>query len=469
MYRFSIQTKITLPFMLLFAIIIFAIPIITISLFNRKYDEQFSVETKEWLEAIVQTNYIYEPEKVKRAYRAEVVVFGQDGSIKSSTITNQTNSLPQLAAELKVHQIQKQLKGESGDEFMLKNVTVFSKPYKAIYYLQSDGRLYCLIRPIDKIAEAKRQAILLMIGVASSGVFLVICISYLIGNNLSKPISNLVAFTHRVANGNLDIQCELTTQDEIGNLTTSFNQMTTDLRNSRDELIQVERLAMAGKMAASFAHEIRNPLSSMRMLAQMLLRPSLTEETRHQSQQYILEEIERIDLIVKGLMDFAKPEKLIRSKCDLQCVLQEITNLMEANLQHHNISLTKDYDSSIEPVLLDYDKIKQVIINLLLNAIESQPSNGEIEISTKKHEGQVYICVSDNGIGISPSNLESVFEPFFTTKLEGTGLGLANSKRIIDQHGGKMRIESILGKGTQVTIEIPIESKTSQEENGKSS
>ena len=88
--------------MLLFAIIIFAIPIITISLFNRKYDEQFSVETKEWLEAIVQTNYIYEPEKVKRAYRAEVVVFGQDGSIKSSTITNQTNSLPQLAAELKV-------------------------------------------------------------------------------------------------------------------------------------------------------------------------------------------------------------------------------------------------------------------------------------------------------------------------------------------------------------------------------
>ena len=131
--------------------------------------------------------------------------------------------------------------------------------------------------------------------------------------------------------------------------------------------------------------------------------------------------------------------------------------------------MTKNYDSSIEPILLDYDKIKQVIINLLLNAIESQPNNGEIEISTKKHEGQVCICVSDNGTGISPSNLESVFEPFFTTKLEGTGLGLANSKRIIDQHGGKMRIESILGKGTQVTIEIPIESKTSQEENGKSS
>ena len=239
--------------------------------------------------------------------------------------------------------------------------------------------------------------------------------------------------------------------------------MTVDLRNSRDELIQVERLAVAGKMATSFAHEIRNPLSSMRMLAQMLLNPSLTEANRHQSLQYILEEIERIDLIVKGLMDFAKPERLMRSECDLRHVLQEIMNLMGANLRHHKISLIENYDSSIGPILLDYDKIKQVIINLLLNAIESQPNNGEIRVSTRKREDRVYICVSDNGKGISPSDLDRVFEPFFTTKLEGTGLGLANSKRIIDQHGGKMRIESILGKGTEVKIEIPVESNTSQE------
>ena len=106
MYKFSIQTKITLPFILLFAVIIFAISIVTISLFNRKYDEQFSVETREWLEAIVQTNYIYEPEKVKRAYRAEVVVFGQDGSISSSTFANPTGSLVQLATDLKAHRVQ---------------------------------------------------------------------------------------------------------------------------------------------------------------------------------------------------------------------------------------------------------------------------------------------------------------------------------------------------------------------------
>ena len=195
MHRFGIQTKITLPFVLLFTVIIFVIPIVTISLFDRKYDEQFSLETREWLEAIVRTNYIYEPEKVKRAYRAEVVVFGQDGTINSSTITDQTNqALPHLATDLKFHQIQKRLKDESGDEFILKNVTVADKPYKVIYYLQPYG-------PIDKIAEAKRQAISLMIGVAGSGALLVIFISYLIGKNLSSPISNLVAFTNRVAGG----------------------------------------------------------------------------------------------------------------------------------------------------------------------------------------------------------------------------------------------------------------------------
>jgi signal transduction histidine kinase len=238
--------------------------------------------------------------------------------------------------------------------------------------------------------------------------------------------------------------------------------MTVDLRNSRDELIQVERLATAGKMAASFAHEIRNPLSSMRMLTQMLRKPSLTEAKRHQSQQYILEEIERIDLIVKGLMDFAKPEELKLEKYDLQRLLREIASLMEANLQHHKISLIESYDSAVGPVLFDYDKIKQVIINLLLNAMAAQPSDGEIEISTEKNGDQVCMCVSDNGTGIPPSDLERVFEPFFTTKLEGTGLGLANSKRIIDQHSGEMRIESILGQGTKVTIEIPIKANASQ-------
>ena len=177
---------------------------------------------------------------------------------------------------------------------------------------------------------------------------------------------------------------------------------------------------------------------------------------------YILEEIERIDLIVKGLMDFSKPEELKLEKYDLQRVLREIASLMEANLQHHKISLIESYDSAVGPVLFDYDKIKQVIINLLLNAMAAQPSDGEIEISTEKNGDQVCMCVSDNGTGIPPSDLERVFEPFFTTKLEGTGLGLANSKRIIDQHGGEMRIESILGQGTKVTIEIPIKANASQ-------
>ena len=455
MRRYSIQNKIVLPFILLFTVVVLIVPVITIALFERKYDEQVSRETQEWLETIEDTGFIHEPKKVKEAYGAEVTVVGNDNTVNYTTLPGDWAN---FAEDMKLNEIRKRIK-ESKLELVSQNVMVNGKHYKVIYYPQASDRLYCLMRPIDRIADAKRHITLLMFGIAAVVILLVALISHLIGRNLTNPIKDLVQFTRKVAAGNLNEQCEVKTHDEIGDLTVAFNQMTRDLRNSRNELISAERLATAGKMAASFAHEIRNPLSSMQMLAQMLMRKEdLSEARRKQSMQYILEEIERIDVIVKGFMDFARPASLNPAPYDLNQVLQEVLDLMEANLNHHQIGLLKKFAPNLPPVSLDRDKLKQAFMNIVLNAMDAMPEGGTLEIVTLQGADKVRIDVVDTGIGIPPEDLNQLFEPFFTTKSQGTGLGLANAKRVLEQHGGDIQGRSVVGKGTTISLWLPLSS-----------
>ena len=458
MRRYRIQNKIVLPFILLFTVVILIVPIITVVLFDRKYDEQVSRETQEWLEVIVGTGYIHDPEKVKEAYGAEVTVVSRDNTVNHTTLSGDWAN---FAADMKLPDVRKRI-AESNRDFVSQNVMVNGRHYKVIYYPQAYDRLYCLMRPMDKIAAAKREIILLMFGIAAVVILLVGLISHLIGRNLTNPIKNLVQFTQKVAGGNLNEQCEVKTHDEIGDLTLAFNQMTRNLRNSRNELISAERLATAGKMAASFAHEIRNPLSSMQMLAQMLMRKQdLSEARRKQSIQYILEEIERIDVIVKGFMDFARPASLNPNPHDLNQVLQEVLDLMEANLNHHQISLIKKFAPDLPLISLDQDKLKQAFMNIVLNAMDAMPEGGTLEILTLQDSDKGRIDVVDTGAGIPPEDLNRLFEPFFTTKSQGTGLGLANAKRVLEQHGGDIQGKSVVGRGTTMSLWLPLSSNPS--------
>ena len=464
MRRYSIQNKIVIPFILLFTVVVLIGPVITIVLFDRKYDEQVNRETQEWLEAIVDTGYIHQPEKVKEAYGAEVTVVGSDNTVNYTTLSGDWGG---VTGDMKLDEVRKRIK-ESNRNFVSQNMMVNGKHYKVIYYPQASDRLYCLMRPIDKLADAKRHVTLLMFGIAAVVILLVAVISHLIGRNLTNPIKDLVQFTRKVAGGELNEQCEPKTHDEIGDLAVAFNQMTRDLRNSRNELISAERLATAGKMAASFAHEIRNPLSSMRMLAQMLMRKQdLSEARQKQSMEYILEEIERIDVIVKGFMDFARPASLSPAPHDLNQVLQEVLNLMEANLNHHQILLIKKFDLNLPPIPLDRDKLKQAFMNIVLNAMDAMPEGGTLEILTLQDSDKVRIDVVDTGIGIPPEDLNRLFEPFFTTKSQGTGLGLANAKRILEQHGGDIQGKSVVGGGTTIALWLPLSSNPSSSNSKK--
>ncbi len=460
MRRYSIQTKIVLPFLLLFALVAIALPLVAIEIFAWKYSEQFIRETEGWLDTIIETGYFDQDlEKLKRAYSVEIMVFGSDYTLNHSTLLELPDTeqdWKNLADKMRLREVKQRFENPDGRS-VTQDITLAGKPYKVFYLPLEFGRFYCLLRPMDAIAEAKQTFTWYMLSIAVLVMALVAFISQRIGKNLTNPIKVLVDSTERVATGDLDEQCELKTHDEIGDLAAAFNQMTRDLKQSRDQLIQAERLATAGKMSASFAHEIRNPLSSMRMLAQMMMqKPEMSVEKHQQSLRYILEEIERIDTIVKGLMDFARPIALNLSQQPLAPVLEAVLALMEANLAHHQIQLVSDVSPETPEVQFDSDKLKQAFMNVVLNAMEAMPQGGELKVTTFKKADSICIKITDTGVGISEEDLEHIFEPFFTRKTKGTGLGLANVNRIFEEHRGSVEIESKLEKGTTVLMWLPM-------------
>ena len=459
MRRYSIQTKIVLPFLLLFALVAIALPLVAIEIFAWKYSEQFIRETEGWLDTIIETGYFDQDlEKLKRAYSVEIMVFGSDYTLNHSTLLGLPDTeqdWKNLRDKMRLREVKQRFEKPDGRS-VTQDITLAGKPYKVFYLPLEFGRFYCLLRPMDAIAEAKQTFTWYMLSIAVLVMALVAFISQRIGKNLTNPIKVLVDSTERVATGDLDEQCELKTHDEIGDLAAAFNQMTRDLKQSRDQLIQAERLATAGKMSASFAHEIRNPLSSMRMLTQMMMqKPEMSAEKHQQSLRYILEEIERIDTIVKGLMDFARPIALNLSQQPIAPVLEAVLALMEANLAHHQIQLVLDVSPVTPEVQFDSDKLKQAFMNIVLNAMEAMPQGGALKVSTGIEDRSVCIKVKDTGIGIPEEDLAHIFEPFFTRKTKGTGLGLANVKRIFEEHRGRVEIESTLGEGTTVLMQLP--------------
>lgn len=459
MRRYSIQTKIVLPFLILFVLITILVSLLTVEFFAWKYSEQFTRETEGWFNVIIETGFIDEDiEKVKQAYTVEVMIFSSDFTINASTLTDIPESeqdAKYLAEKMRLKEVQQSFQEEAGTP-VTHNVSLGRKHYEVFYHILAVGRIYCLLRPMEEIAAAKRTLTLYMFGIAILVTGLVSFISHRIGKTITDPIQDLVGFTNKVAEGNLDEQCELKTHDEIGDLAAAFNQMTQELKQSRDKLIQAERLATAGKMATSFAHEIRNPLSSMRMLSQLLRqKPELTEEQR-QSLQYILEEIERIDTIVKGMMDFARPTSLKSVQQPLEPLLKDILALMKANLTHHKIELQLEFASDLPEFEFDADKIKQAFMNVVLNSMEAMPQGGVLTVSTSKLDDGVSIEVVDTGVGIPETDMPHLFEPFFTSKDKGTGLGLANVRRIVEEHDGTVAIESTLGEGVTVSIWLPL-------------
>jgi signal transduction histidine kinase len=236
-----------------------------------------------------------------------------------------------------------------------------------------------------------------------------------------------------------------------------IQKTTADLRKTEAQLIRSEKLAALGQLAAGIAHEIRNPLTSINILIHSLTENFPPESARREDLQVIEEEIRRINEIVDQFLRFARPAPPRLQKADVLSVFEETLQLLRPQMEKYRIIVQKEFQV-LRPISMDREQMKQVILNLLLNAVQAMPNGGRLTLRGQVLEdGQwVTLSIQDSGIGIPSEDMNKLFDPFFSTKEGGVGLGLSIAHRIIDQHHGKIEVESAPGKGTLLTVWLPI-------------
>lgn len=223
-------------------------------------------------------------------------------------------------------------------------------------------------------------------------------------------------------------------------------------------LSQKDKMAMMGELAAGIAHEIRNPLTSVKGLVQILIQRFQKDDPAREYAKVILSEIDSINHIIKELLLLARRSSPNLSFAALPALLDHILLLAEGEAACRGIQITKDYDDNLPLVILDEDQMRQVFLNLATNAIHAMPNGGNLTVSVHHNESEEVIetIFKDEGIGISEENISRIFHPFYTTRPEGTGLGLPVSCQIVDNHGGKLSVKSTLGKGSVVVVKLPL-------------
>lgn len=228
------------------------------------------------------------------------------------------------------------------------------------------------------------------------------------------------------------------------------------VKNLEEDLRRSERLAALGKMAAGVAHELRNPLSSIKGLALVLRSKSCNENHDREAADILVQEVERLNRSISELLDYARPQKLQKNKVDIQKLLKKAVSLLSMDAEASGVQMVTDFPEVLPMLNADEDKLNQVFLNLFLNSIQAMTGGGTLTVSTEKtDEESIKVVVTDTGCGISAENISRVFDPYFTTKPEGTGLGMAMSAKIVEEHGGSITFESEEGKGASVIVEIP--------------
>lgn len=279
----------------------------------------------------------------------------------------------------------------------------------------------------------------------------------------TEPIHGVVNAAKKVAAGDFNQSLPVDRKDEIGELTASFNFMMQRLRDNKrleERLREAEHLSAVGQLSRTIAHELRNPLNFISLSIDHIgakYRPSEAGEAKNFETlvSSIKEEIRRLNRLVSDFLDYGKPLKLNRQSVNLSAVLNEIVDIIRAKAESEGVRIVEDLDYA--PVVnLDPELMKTCVLNVVMNSFQAMPEGGTLTISAKESDGSVVLSVSDTGKGVPKENLSKVFEPFFTTKDGGLGLGLATTKRIVEEHGGKISLQCESGSGSTVTLSLPL-------------
>lgn len=318
------------------------------------------------------------------------------------------------------------------------------------------------------------------LGITLFAMILVSIVAMTVAHHISQPIRAMADAARKIAKGDYSQKVEVSSNDEIGSLAKNFNRMVSELVGAHQELrdwgatlerkvekrtaelkamqahlIQSEKLAGVGKLAAGVAHEINNPLTGVLTNSSLILQDLPPDDLRREDLQTIVDETLRCRKIVKGLLDFARQTRPQKQILNINKTIEDVLSLVRNQASFHNIAIQTELDPLLPSVFADADQMRQVVLNIVLNAADAMAKGGNLRIRSSTNSDHVELSISDTGSGIPEEIRDKLFEPFFTTKKSGTGLGLSIAYGIIERHNGSLDLNSSPNHGTIVTVILP--------------
>jgi signal transduction histidine kinase len=297
-------------------------------------------------------------------------------------------------------------------------------------------------------------------------IFIAAISGVVVSRKFTAPLELLSAAVRKVATGDFDVNVDIQSRDEIGQLSTSFNDMADELKtrerslkSAQLALVQSEKMAAVGTLSAGLAHEVKNPLSAVLGYAQLSKRKLSQPEVVRKHLDTIENETRRCNEIIGNLMQFSRQEKGEFTDVAINKVVEKSVGIVDHQLGLNNVHVNMELAPDIPEIIGNPNQLQQVLMNLAINAQQAMgPDGGNVDIATYCDDDNVYISVSDTGPGISEEVAEKIFEPFYTTKAagKGTGLGLSVTYGIIRDHKGDIRVEKTDGGGARFVIELPL-------------
>jgi two-component system NtrC family sensor kinase len=422
--------------------------------------------------AIVDTvrDTVFQHEVYKGRSIGTATIFFKDLRISTNVITSEGRRAigTRVSKEVKEHVLTKGKKW-TGRAFVVSDWYITA--YEPIEDISGEGVGMLYVGVLEqKYLDMRRKALTVLVLIILAGMALAIGLGYLLADKIMRPVHRLIKASQEVTEGSLTPDIGPVSKSEIGVLQSTFREMVAAMGRRREaaqnRLLQSERQASIGRLAAGVAHEINNPLTGVLTYTHMLLRRKDIADDIRSDLEMIAQSTERVRAIVKGLLDFSRQTRLDREPTDVNRLVRSTISLMENQALLKGLSVKFKPGENLPMLTLDRSQFQSVLLNVIINALDATEPGGDITVSTgislsASDPGKkgVEIAIADTGCGIPPEHLDKLFDPFFSTKEvgQGTGLGLAVSYGIVQRHGGTIRVQSQVGRGSTFTIWLPVE------------
>lgn len=452
-FRLRLHHRIVIPFAIVALVAISASAVLTLTVMSREFQAGMQAQMINTADVITRGGFAFNPailRSVKMITGADVITFDHTGALVSTTVDpGRSELIAAVTGEPAQRARNAGLGGlvldmSCGNPCIVSYRPVVGRPGTMVAVVFETAATTAAIRAVSRS--------ILLASLAS--LIVLVLVSQLVARRVTAPIAALAKFSQEVGEGSSARAA--VGDDEVGQLGRAFNQMLDRLDESKVAKVRNEKLALAGLFAARVAHDIRNPLASMKINAQLLESAVRGHERNEAAIHAVLHDIGTVEAVIRDLIELARPGELRLVPVDVNVVLRTVMRQLDARLKHRKVAATVDLPDRLPLVRIDTERFSQVLMNVIINAIDAMPNGGALSVSTHSDGAGVVIDVDDDGIGIDPAMADRVFDPFVSSKPEGVGLGLVNAKAVVEGHGGRIQLTPRQPRGTRARIVLPV-------------